>query len=330
MTMRFLAVVAAAAMVTACSGGSGSGSSAAGSNGATGSSSGSSGGTSGTSGAVGTFCASINSAFDTLISQCLVAPADIVASSAKVLDCAQVEEAVQKGRTTFDSSHAQPCLSALQAYTCAQVDNPSMSTNADCQQVLIGTVAAGSACVLGSDCSGTTSWCTSTPGNCTGVCKAQIAAGAACGVGDECVSNYSCANSLCTQTNAVTKPGLGAACTGFESCANGLACDLISHTCVAPVLEGQSCAQGHQVCELYTSCSTNSTCTRWGGAGATCGSSAAGEIIACLPGSYCTIAMGMSQGTCVVVNATGSCTQGNSCASGDCINSMCAAACVEP
>lgn len=128
-----------------------------------------------------------------------------------------------------------------------------------------GTLAAGTACANGVQCSSgscevTGSGTPTTELQC-GTCRSLATQGgdctnAACDVGLYCDSNNTCAPYVAQ----------GGACTSTTPCASGLICDNTSQTCVKPPTKGQACTT---LCAAPYAC-INSTCADRVGVGGSC------------------------------------------------------------
>jgi hypothetical protein len=272
------------------------------------------------------FCTDYTKAIATKLSSCSGGPQDVWQDYFST-QCVQIQKGITNGHIKYDSSHEKACIDAVNAVTCAGLDS---AEPAECTATVSGTVAAGGACIFSNDCAVTGSQCASTNGACGGTCVSPIAIGGSCanGVKGNCVSGSYCNQDVCTANPASSGVAKGGDCHQAQ-CASGLACDAVSFTCVDLVKEGGACVEGHRTCETFTSCAS-AKCTRWGGAGSTCGVSTTGEYTSCLSHSFCKTAAGATTGTCTADLAAGAtCGLGDSCGDGNCVNGTCAAACTE-
>ncbi len=181
-------------------------------------------------------------------------------------------DAIASGKATFDKGKASTCLAAINALSCAALDNglPSafVSVAAKCESVVTGTLPEGQACAHQSAC--VSRWCkpdAAKPG-CPGTCTARLGKDAACDTqqpcttglvcrggkcsdklegadGDACGSEAPCAAGLqCGESGKCgAAPGLGEAC-GQAQCAKGLTCDQVAGKCVTAKKAGESCTAG--------------------------------------------------------------------------------------
>jgi hypothetical protein len=189
-------------------------------------------------------------------------------------------EAVNEGRTSYDSAAAAECLDVMDRLSCEDFyDGPQPSI---CVQVFVGLQDNGATCVDDAECSG--GWC-DTRTDCPGACADLVAEGGNCAEGQRCGWNLACMDGSC-----VVDPGpltLGQECGLMEmrECAYGLWCDPGSGVC-----EDQAGA-GHP-CEAANACEPGLGCFE-GSCGAPTFVSSAGGDCDPLTGAYCDLGSGL-------------------------------------
>jgi hypothetical protein len=122
-----------------------------------------------------------------------------------------IEQAVDDGRATYDSSAARECLDALQALPCDEIDAGQPEA---CDQAIAGTTPLGEDCTLDEECEG------------DGICDFDAACPGTC----------------------IAKLTAGKDCNGQNSrCADGLVCSDATNKCAAPAGKGDACGGGIEV-----------------------------------------------------------------------------------
>ncbi len=193
--------------------------------------------------------------------------------------CEQLEqgpctEAVGANGSGANGSNVEACAQAYMSESCADLE--SNNTPSACQ--VHGSLAAGTPCGSGIQCSGD-SYC-NVPSNATcGVCAALVASGGSCSNDGDCQKGL-----VCHKPN-----GSG---TG---------------TCVAPVAQGASCSAGGAPCALPNVCFMG-TCQAPGGAGAKCDAVANNcdftQGLYCQSGTCTKVAVATAGQACGLVNGT--------------------------
>jgi hypothetical protein len=283
------------------------------------------------------FCNAFITANNTLFSRCLGGPVSTWALELPPqYSCASLEAAVAAGRVKYVASQAASCLEAYPSLSCSDLYLGPM----ECFGPLGGTAANGAACLTDGDCGGS-SYCSVLDGSCQGTCAAALAAGASCPVLDSCVPGYICggdSSSMTCISNVHPLANEGHSCAPVAAtmpsiqCASGLTCSPHTSMCTKAVPEGAACTPGDELCAMFSYCdSSTMTCKAWVGAGETCGPTAAGEHIECLPQLFCKMATPTSPtGTCEPLGGAGaSCAGGYECASDSCSPSGCSTPCTQ-
>ena len=238
---------------------------------------------------------------------------------------------VKTGKVVYDGDAASQCLAYLTDNACTFVGFHGGDV---CEEIFEGTLATGAACVEDEECKGyktQTAKCTQTDGTCDrgtaccpGTCTAiQLAAlGASCASAD-CASDLYCSGVDMTCKALVAT--LGAACEGYDGCADPMYCKIPSGgstgVCADAASSGgacdsttdELCADGRQYCD-----STTMLCTNAVPVGAACS-----DTIPCVDDANCD----PTSSKCVAVPTIGepcSTTNGLACL-GDlqCVNSVC-------
>jgi hypothetical protein len=217
----------------------------------------------------------------------------------------EVVTPAQSGTRAYDSAAAGHCLAGYGAVL-SDCSIAGDSAPTACDDMLVGTLAAGQACESDSDCQ---------PGlEChSSVCTVMP------GQGEACLDESYCAEDLfCAADGTCQQPrGRGGACPeGGQACADELYCDSVTETCQPPLGAGESCAADSWACGDGLYCAdTTQTCTRNPGAGGDCAVSS-GE---CADGTYCD-----STDVCQPQQDQGAaCTADDECKSDYCANDVC-------
>src|SRR5262245_6534908 len=211
--------------------------------------------------------------------------------------------AVKAKTLEYSESQAKKCLDSIRKDDCT-FDGFHIAS--PCDDLFIGTLAAGTACVFddecadGGECTQTDMACNRNTACCAGTCAAGpavAAAGAACGntggAGTVCDDGLYCkdtggATGMCTALVATE----GAACdTFFDTCADPFYCnitDFMTFTgkCAKPAASGATCVTADLIaCEdARDYCdATATTCTRAVGVDAACS-----DMISCVGFATCT------------------------------------------
>ncbi|MBX7191362.1 MAG: hypothetical protein K1X94_04865 [Sandaracinaceae bacterium] len=195
--------------------------------------------------------------------------------------------ATARGTVTYNGAHARACLDALRASPCSLTGNGAAAIA--CQDVFVGTTAAGGACSINEEC-GVDQFCSITTA-CPGTCQARRTSGQDCSDDRHCAAGLSCRDSMCQ-----AQPMVGAGCTELAGCSLGLLCSMGQCRPVDEVLvgtEGASCnLQTGPLCREGLSCVVDSVAP--GGATFVCrGAVAAGAACRlglpaqCPDGQYC-------------------------------------------
>lgn len=250
----------------------------------------------------------------------------------------------ERGNAVYDAAKSATCLSAWRASICdASFANPP----AICDEVFVGSLPEGGACIDNSECADGRS-CRNDGDACEGVCENNCdefnclnsefcsptgcvelgALDADCNDFDECQSGLFCIDSKCSAGNTTAAGGdcqLNGECTGDQICAGG--------TCQTfdPPSAGQPCTLG----EESTFCAAGSVCTNLmtgtNGFDGTCGppkksGEACRVFYECEIGLTCDAVDFLTPGVCTTLRANGE-TCGNlfDCQSGKCENDVCVA-----
>jgi hypothetical protein len=247
-------------------------------------------------------------------------------------EIAVIEADIASGKTKYDAANANACIEWFESYTsagCTQSGRAAVGLEGEdaCARVLVGTVAAGGACIASTECANS-GLCQPTEPSCAQQCcpGTCIAPAAPIPVGGDCSTlqpNQSCATgSFClpvtggTPTCFVPSSVEGSTCDRRFGCTSPLFCDLDgTGTCRRTAASGAACessAPDYVPCDdSRDTCSpTTNTCVRRTAVGGTCGP--AGP--ACVGYALCV------SGTCVAYPKPGAaCTPG---ATPDCLGSL--------
>jgi hypothetical protein len=145
---------------------------------------------------------------------------------------------------------------------------PVTCLSGTCQQVRVSMFAAGDSCNVNSDCvnslnctggkcqgkaSGATcivtAECSAGLYCAAGTCAALKATGTSCASDAECT--YICNQGTCANFGSVSS---GGGCSEQSACADGLYCNPITSTCVAPTNAGVSCDTDPTICTTGSGC----------------------------------------------------------------------------
>jgi len=213
--------------------------------------------------------------------------------------------AVQAGTLKYSETQAKKCLDFVRGDDCT-FDGFHIASA--CDDLFIGTLAAGTACVIDDECADfgactqTDAACNRAVACCAGTCAAGpavAAEGAPCGdtggAGTVCDDNLYCKDTGgATGTCTVLIQGEGTACdTFFDTCGDPLYCNIQDFTtftgkCAKPAASGAACVVADLLpCEdARDYCdATSNTCTRAVGVDAACS-----DTIACVGFATCTAA----------------------------------------
>jgi hypothetical protein len=132
-------------------------------------------------------------------------------------DFAYIQDSIDMGRTSYDGSHVQACLSSIEGVGCEIETMRSLGTGA-CAEIVVGTVEEDGACAIDEDCA---------PGlrcdavDCPGSCVPPRGPAEPCEDDDKCEDGLKCVDGLCA-----APAELGDACGGgiAGECGLGLIC----------------------------------------------------------------------------------------------------------
>jgi len=179
---------------------------------------------------------------------------------------AQFEGPLADGYLTFGSTEdAAACRRAIANTDCNAFDIDLVD---ECQNVLVGSQAAGEGCEVDLQCEGN-AFCDRPDDNSCGVCVTRKPDGASCMDEDECEGRQ-CIGGLCTA------PGeAGSNCEDDEECLGRLVCNHLSSTCqrIEDWSAGDSCMQDTSDCASLATglyCRAGE-CTAFLAVGDTCG-----------------------------------------------------------
>lgn len=174
---------------------------------------------------------------------------------------------------SLDPSALEACVTAVKSSGCSVLE----ANTGPCALNTAGSLAAGTSCVTGAQCSGGT--CTADEASpdggelLCGTCVTPPAIGQSCANGQTCGPNAACLDGASGGETcvAVTYAAAGASCSGVTQCNAGLYCDT-TLTCATPGGAGAPCSED-EACALPLVCPAttgSSTCQMPGASGAPC------------------------------------------------------------
>lgn len=221
-------------------------------------------------------------------------------------DLARLADEVNAGRVAFHPELLEACYGDTRALGC-EIQTQRLPDS--CQRAIAGQVALGSACEIGSDCSGA-GFCSS--GACPRTCRARAAQGGGCKRDEECENGLFCNSGSCAAPAA-----LGAACSGSSGgvCAFGASCVGSTSTAAGVCKKnseiqvgalGAVCMPGGALCREGLSCAFDGVagfnCQAAVDAGADCQLALPGQ---CPTDQYCDAPDVMTAGKCLPLPGDG-------------------------
>jgi hypothetical protein len=217
------------------------------------------------------------------------------------------EAAIAAGRIEYHGELLETCVAELSGFSC---DELLTRDTASCEQVLEGTLAAGTYCAMDEECQGTR-YCQFDT-RCPGTCAELEREGGSCEGDGNCDSGLICSK---VTSRCVTPAGFGDPCqAGEPECAPGFLCagadedmnrsgNCRSYDEVFAVAAGESCDPiGGKLCAAGLVCRIDSvtpaleaTCSSPAEAGAVCRLSFPDP---CPQQQFCDIPPNMLDGTC--------------------------------
>ncbi len=193
-----------------------------------------------------------------------------------------IGEAIAAGEATYDGAAAARCFNGM-TVTCDGTTNPNQ---ADCDQILVGKIAAGQPCDYAASCEPGSRCEPGEGGTCPGTCVPDAKEGEACGwdEGDkQCASGLDCNGEVCEKE--LNDQPIGGECQYSDQCVAGAWCDYMENTCKARVAAGEVCSNGDACLDgLYCDFGGEAaTCKTALGEGEVCGASSG----ACKGSLYC-------------------------------------------
>jgi hypothetical protein len=273
-------------------------------------------------------CSDLSSAICTKLQSC--DPFFFSVIYADTTTCANVSkgpcaDAVNANGSGANASNVEACAQGYMSATCAQLETNNPPTA--CQ--VHGSLAAGTACGSGVQCSGD-SYCHIAANQVCGVCAALVGANGSCSQSSDCQRGLTCHTPSGSTTGTCVSPvAQGNACmAGGPACQTPLAC--VAGTCQQPVgMAGQKCDTTAQNCDLTQGlvCGTAGTCEKIAIAspGQPCGL-LSGTYTVCQGSAQCNFSMGSTMGTCATTAANGATcgSNGEGCMAGaTCVNNAC-------
>lgn len=198
----------------------------------------------------------------------------------------KLKEAVNAGRLAYDADKAGLCFAKIDG-RCGNLKDGIFVSDAECQSVFTGKVAAGGTCAQDLECADASSMCAgamggSTVGKCGPLPKEneacpdyRCAAGLACETGatmNKCIkpkadgmtcgSNTECTSEYCDfSTMKCSAPqAVGKACSSNSGCIDGWCDTLNGNTCKAKKALGETCALPEEcisdACDAMDKCGT--------------------------------------------------------------------------
>lgn len=224
----------------------------------------------------------------------------------------QYQLAIDQGTLIYHSDRAAACLASFDALGCGPtaLSGPPPA----CRETFVGAVADGGSCTISEECSAT-SFCSATGTTC-GACMHRPQ------IGESCASLACADDAWCDAGTCAAFLPAGSACDAAAgSCASGLACTASVCTATTPGAAGEACsAAGCQTGLVCAITGTGATC-RAPRTDGTCQRTATGSD--CPAGQTCTVAMGMTDGTCGTYPTMGQACTSACQAPARCVNSLC-------
>ena len=230
-------------------------------------------------------------------------------------DFAYVEDAIEAGRVSYDSSQIEPCLQAIRGVGC-ELATTRVFEHEACERAFTGTIALGDDCNVDAECEGV-AFCRR-DGSCPGTCSELLGPGDPCEQDDDCEDGLACPDELGTCAALAEEPGepCGGGVSG--SCRADLVCagedEAVGAAGTCTTLEdlfagelGEACDfDAGELCEVGLSCTVESiandgtteiVCAEPVGSGDDC---KFGVPSPCPVDEYCDadIQAGMADGTC--------------------------------
>jgi hypothetical protein len=267
--------------------------------------------------------------------QCGTYPDQATCAGATSMDAsmAPLMAEVAAGIVKYDGEAANICVQAMERQTsqCKQSQQGRTTLPPACDNMFVGTVANGAACVNDEECvSGACDRSACTDACCAGTCVVDgsgagtVPAGIACATNDDCVSGTYCATSEAASV-CTAQLDAGQTCDDNTQCVLGTACIMTPDSngalvCAEPPTTGQPCA-APGVCDSPKDfCDLASlTCQPRLVVGAPCDPAAAG----CVAYAYCgaggtCVARGTVGAACDPPPAVSTCLAGLLCDGGAC------------
>jgi hypothetical protein len=233
-------------------------------------------------------------------------------------------DAVNANGSGANASNVEACAQGYQSAKCGDLE--SNNPPSACQ--VHGSLAAGTACGSGVQCSGD-SYCHIAANQLCGVCAALVGANGSCAQSSDCQRGLTCHTPSGSTTGTCVSPvAQGGTCmAGGPPCQTSLAC--VGGTCQAPVGPMQTCDKTAQNCDITQGyvCGTSGMCEKItiASPGQPCGL-LNGTYTLCQGNATCPIPMGSTMGTCPTVAANGATcgSNGEWCMAGaTCANNLC-------
>ncbi len=157
---------------------------------------------------------------------------------------------VAKSTLAYDPTKVPACLSNIRSSGC---DYPERRLDALCPGVVVGKVAAGSACSVNAEC-GAAGYCKTT--TCPGTCAPLVAKGGACSGDDDCADGLVCD---ATSKKCFVPGKKGDACSTAAPCGTTFVCDASAHCVdfgsIFAATAGQPCdPEGQVLCQPTLTC----------------------------------------------------------------------------